>query len=122
MAHPFRTCRKLRAEYPFYQLVSVIGSVLLLSAYGGLQTGVVKADSYFYQIGNLLGAACLTYSVISPFNSGVFITKAMWTLFSIVGLYKLIRTARRRSGTPAPATAAGPADAEMDPREGDARR
>ncbi len=105
---------------PFYQFVSIIGSVLLLSAYGGLQTGLTKPDSFFYQIANLFGAACLTYSVISPFNSGVFITEAMWTLFSIGGLYKLIRTARRRSATPAPAPApaAGPADPEMDPKMG----
>lgn len=97
---------------PFYQAVSVIGSVLLLAAYAGLQTGRVKSDSYFYQLANLFGAACLTYSVIEPFNTGVFITEIMWTIFSIVGLYKLIKTARGRAGTPAPA--AGPAD--PDPR------
>lgn len=107
---------------PFYQLVSVIGSVLLLAAYGGLQAGLVKANSYFYQIANLFGAACLTYSVISPFNSGVFITEVMWTLFSIAGLYKLVQIARRRSETPAPVPAAGPADPEIDPRVGDTRR
>ncbi len=92
---------------PFYQLVSIIGSVLLLAAYAGLQIGYVQAKSYFYQLANLFGAACLTYSVIEPFNSGVFITELAWTAFSIVGLWKLIGTARKRKAT---AAAAGGVD------------
>lgn len=94
---------------PFYQAVSVIGSVLLLVAYGGLQTGYLDAGtSYIYQTFNLFGAACLTYSVIEPFNSGVFITEFCWTFFSLVGLYKLIRLARSNAATQEPA---GPGDA-----------
>lgn len=89
---------------PFYQVVSIIGSVLLLTAYGGLQIGVFDArTSYLYQFLNLFGAACLTYSVIEPFNSGVFITESVWTIFSIVGLIKLFRIRRAtRAGVTAP--------------------
>lgn len=85
---------------PLYQAVSVVGSLLLLTAYAGLQTGYLNvATSYIYQYFNLFGAACLAYSVIQPFNSGVFITEFAWTLFSIVGLAKLfrIRNANRAS-------------------------
>lgn len=81
---------------PLSQVVSIIGSVLLLAAYGGLQTGYLKTDSYAYQLGNLFGAACLTYSVIAPFNTGVFITEAAWTIFSIVGLVKIGTTMRKK--------------------------
>lgn len=35
-----------------------------------MQTGCIKTTSYFYQFSNLVGAACLTYSVIVPFNTG----------------------------------------------------
>ena len=77
---------------PLYQAVSVVGSVLLLAAYAGLQTGRLDpSTSYVYQLFNLVGAACLTYSVIEPFNSGVFLTEFCWTIFSIVGLVKLLR-------------------------------
>ena len=80
---------------PFYQLVSIAGSVLLLVAYGGLQLGILNArTSYVYQLFNVFGAACLTYSVIEPFNSGVFITESCWTVFSIIGLVKLRRIHR----------------------------
>lgn len=104
---------------PLYQLVSIVGSVQLLAAYAGLQTGLVKAESYFYQIANLLGAACLTYSVIKPFNSGVFLTESVWTVFSIVGLYKLTRGARAKVGPPVPvAQAAGPMDPDAQTDDG----
>lgn len=77
---------------PFYQAVSIVGSVLLLTAYAGLQTGYLDpSTSYVYQYFNLFGAACLTYSVIQPFNTGVFITELCWTVFSIVGVVKLVR-------------------------------
>lgn len=77
---------------PLYQAVSVVGSVLLLAAYAGLQTGRINpSTSYVYQLFNLVGAACLTYSVIEPFNSGVFLTEFCWTIFSLVGLVKLLR-------------------------------
>ncbi len=77
---------------PFYQAVSIVGSVLLLTAYAGLQTRYLNpTTSYIYQFFNLFGAACLTYSVIEPFNSGVFITEFCWTAFSIVGVVKLFR-------------------------------
>lgn len=98
---------------PFYQFVSIVGSVLLLAAYGGLQIGVLDAGtSYVYQLFNLFGAACLTYSVIEPFNSGVFITEFFWTIFSVIGLVKLVRVGRTRRGggtPPDPAQAKHPA-------------
>lgn len=99
---------------PFYQLVSIIGSVLLLTAYGGLQIGVLNArTSYLYQFFNLFGAACLTYSVIEPFNSGVFITESVWTIFSVIGLVKLFgirRDNRQAAALGEPSEAARPTD------------
>ncbi|MGV8846695.1 CBU_0592 family membrane protein [Tessaracoccus sp.] len=81
---------------PLYQVVSVIGSILLLTAYAGMQTGHIKTTTYFYQIANLVGAACLTYSVIKPFNTGVFITEFVWSIFSLIGLYKTVTTVRKK--------------------------
>ncbi|MDN5764813.1 MAG: transporter [Humibacillus sp.] len=98
---------------PLYQAVSVVGSVLLLAAYAGLQTGKLNpSTSYIYQLFNLVGAACLTYSVIEPFNSGVFITEFCWTIFSIVGVVKLVRMRdanRAAAEADAPEEAARPA-------------
>ncbi|MEO6998075.1 MAG: transporter [Terracoccus sp.] len=98
---------------PLYQAVSVVGSVLLLAAYAGLQTGRLNpSTSYIYQLFNLVGAACLTYSVIEPFNTGVFITEFCWSIFSIVGLVKLLRmrnASRLAAETNAPEEAARPA-------------
>ena len=98
---------------PLYQEVSVVGSVLLLTAYAGLQTGYLNpSTSYVYQFFNLFGAAFLTYSVIEPFITGVFITEFCWTLFSIVGVVKLVRmrkASRDAAAVDAPEEAARPA-------------
>ncbi|MDO5737123.1 MAG: hypothetical protein Q4P15_11685 [Propionibacteriaceae bacterium] len=80
---------------PLSQVVSVIGSILLLSAYGGMQTGHLKTTSYLYQFANFFGAAFLTYSVIEPFNTGVFMTEFLWSIFSLIGIYKTVRILRR---------------------------
>lgn len=97
---------------PLYQAVSVVGSVLLLAAYAGLQTGRLNpSTSYIYQLFNLVGAACLTYSVIEPFNFGVFLTEFCWSMFSIVGLVKLLRmrnAGRLAAQSDAPEEAARP--------------
>lgn len=96
---------------PLSQVVSIVGSVLLLAAYGAMQTGYLKTDTYTYQLLNLFGAACLTYSVIQPFNSGVFVTEVAWTIFSIVGLWKIALTVRRKRAK-ADGSAAGLDDAQ----------
>lgn len=102
-------------QIPFGPHVSVVGSVLLLVAYALLQLGVKGADSYIYQWFNLIGAACLTYSVIAPFNVGVFVTEFCWTCFSILGVYKTWRVAtnRREKRLAEEAAAAGPAGPAM---------
>ncbi|KAA8724010.1 CBU_0592 family membrane protein [Corynebacterium spheniscorum] len=74
---------------PFAQAVSLIGSVMLLGAYGLLNLGKFTPQSYGYQWMNVIGAAGLTYSVIEPLNVGVFITELIWTLIGLVGVFKI---------------------------------
>lgn len=99
-------------QIPFGPHVSVLGSVLLLVAYALLQLGIKGPESYLYQWFNLIGAACLTYSVIAPFNVGVFVTEFCWTCFTLIGLYRTWRVARnrreKREADAAAAAAAGP--------------
>lgn len=82
---------------PLAQLVSLIGSVMLLAAYGMLNLGKVTPKSYLYQWMNVIGAAALTYSVIKPFSVGVFITEGVWTLIGLFGVYKIWHAKKKES-------------------------
>lgn len=88
---------------PFAQQISLIAPIALLAAYGLLTAGKLTADNYSYQWMNVIGAAALTYSVISPMNIGVFITEAIWTLIGVFGVVKIYL--KRKKGAAAPATA-----------------
>lgn len=79
---------------PYAQEISLIAPLLLLLAFGLLNAGKLTADHYSYQWMNAIGAAALTYSVIKPFNVGVFITELLWTL---IGLYGVLKIYRKRS-------------------------
>ncbi|MDO5700031.1 MAG: hypothetical protein Q4P36_00970 [Bowdeniella nasicola] len=92
---------------PAAALVSIIGSVLFLGAFGALNTGLLDSQSYPYQIANFLGAACFTYTALAPFNAGLFITEAAWALIGIYGIITVMRTAKAKSAKKNAATLEG---------------
>ncbi|QJC22737.1 transporter [Arcanobacterium buesumense] len=81
---------------PALEVVSIIGSVFFILGFGALNLGWVNSESYSYQFANILGALCFTYTAISPFNAGLFITEAVWALIGIYGAWKIMRIARDR--------------------------
>ena len=83
---------------PFAATISLVASAALLVAYGPLNTGKLTPDDYAYQWLNAIGAAALTYSVIKPFNVGVFIIEALWTLIALYGVFKIWRARRAKEG------------------------
>ncbi|MCZ9309025.1 CBU_0592 family membrane protein [Corynebacterium uberis] len=84
---------------PLSAPVSLFGTVCFLAAFGALNAGLLKSDSYLYQSLNLVGAACFTYTAISPFNPGLFITEFVWAVFGAYGIFKIYRTAMRRKAS-----------------------
>lgn len=92
---------------PLAQPISLIAPIALLLAYGLLTAGKVTADHYSYQWMNVIGAAALTYSVIDPFNVGVFITEAIWTLIGLFGVVKIFLKRRKAKAAQSGADGAG---------------
>ncbi|MCZ9309026.1 CBU_0592 family membrane protein [Corynebacterium uberis] len=88
---------------PFAAPISIVASVALLAGFALLNMGKLTPDHYTYQWLNAIGAAALTYSAIQPFNVGVVITEAIWTLIALFGVVKIWR--KRSKGAPAPAAA-----------------
>ncbi|PFG28929.1 putative permease [Corynebacterium renale] len=81
---------------PFQTEISLAASVVLLLAFALLNLGKLTPEHYTYQWANAIGAAFLTYTCIKPFNVGVFITEALWTLIGLYGVYKIYRTRKKR--------------------------
>lgn len=80
---------------PFANEIGMIAPLSLLLAFFLLNLGKLTADHYTYQWMNVIGAAALTYSVISPMNIGVFVTEVLWTLIGVYGVVKIFLKRRK---------------------------
>lgn len=69
--------------------IGIVAGVCFVVAFGLLNFGVLTSKSPLYQSLNLLGALGFTYTAISPFNPGLFITETVWALVALYGLWKI---------------------------------
>jgi hypothetical protein len=73
------------------QLVSFVGALLILVAYGGHQMGWINPRSAAYNVLNAVGSAVLGYIALHPFQIGFVLLESVWTLISV---YALVRPRR----------------------------
>lgn len=85
---------------PFANEIGLIAPIALLLAFFLLNLGKLTADHYTYQWLNVVGAAALTYTVISPINVGVLVTEVLWTLIGVYGVIKIFLKRRKAENTP----------------------
>lgn len=76
--------------------IGIIGGILFVIAFGGLNAGFFKSDSYVYQFLNFLGASAFVYTALKPFNVGLFVTEFVWAIVALYGVAKIWQTAQRR--------------------------
>lgn len=69
--------------------IGIVAGICFVIGFGLLNFGVLTSKSPIYQTLNLLGALGFTYTAISPFNPGLFITEAVWAIVALFGLYKI---------------------------------
>lgn len=72
-----------------YEIGLAAGACFVI-AFGLLNFGVLKSTSSTYQVLNLLGALGFTYTALSPFNPGLFITEVVWAVVAIFGIWKIL--------------------------------
>lgn len=70
-------------------IVGIIGVVLIIAAFFLLQAGRISAQSYAYQLSNLVGAICLLYSLYYHWNLASVIIEILWLIISIYGLIRV---------------------------------
>ena len=82
--------------YGWYDLLGIIGVVLILATYMLLQLEKLSATSFLYSATNGLGASLILVSLIYEFNLSAFIIEAFWLLISIYGVVRYFSRNRSR--------------------------
>jgi hypothetical protein len=70
------------------QLIGIIGALLVLSAYLGLQRGWLRAEDRRYDILNFLGAGMLAYVAILDRQWGFILLEGVWALAALPGVLR----------------------------------
>lgn len=74
--------------FDIYQVIGFIGMLFIVWAYFLLQAGKNGIDSLYYQLLNLIGAVLLLISLFVHFNLGSFIIEVFWIIITLFGMYK----------------------------------
>jgi hypothetical protein len=74
------------------QLVQVLGSLLILSAFVAAQRGRLSTTSRLYLTLNLVGASVLTVLAAHERQLGFLLLESVWALVAAHGLYALARS------------------------------
>ena len=74
-----------------FQIISLAGAILVLTAFAAQQLGRLAAEMRTYQILNLIGGFCLAVAAVATRNYGFILLEGTWTLASAYGLWKLLR-------------------------------
>lgn len=84
----------------WYDLVGLLGTLLILAAYFLLQVRRLSGTGVVYPTLNLFGAAGILVSLLGTFNLSVFLLEAAWILVSAYGIWQGWKTGqdpRRRA-------------------------
>lgn len=75
------------------QVVSFVGALMILVAYGGHQMGWMNSRSTPYNMLNAIGSGILGYIALHPFQIGFVVLEGVWTLISLYALARPRKTA-----------------------------
>lgn len=78
----------------WYDIVGLIGTVMILVAYFLLQAGKLAGNGLKYQLLNLFGAAGVLVSLLGTFNLSVFLLECAWVLVSAYGIFRSLQARR----------------------------
>ena len=75
-------------EYGIYDLLGVIGSLIIIAAYFATQRGWVEASDWRFPLANLIGALLILLSLMVAWNLAAFVMEVFWLAISIYGLVR----------------------------------
>jgi NADH:ubiquinone oxidoreductase subunit 6 (subunit J) len=74
-----------------YQLISLIGAILILFAFAAVQMRRMESQSVSYQSLNLAGGVCLCIAAVASMQYGFILLEGSWAVLSAHGLLRIIR-------------------------------
>ena len=75
-------------EYGIYDLLGVIGSLIIIAAYFATQRGWVEAADWRFPLANLIGAVLILFSLMAAWTLAAFVMEFFWMAISIYGLVR----------------------------------
>ena len=73
------------------QIISVIGAILILAAYLGVQAKLLAAGKPLFSMLNLVGSAALAYVAIVEEQMGFILLEGAWAAISLAILVRVLR-------------------------------
>lgn len=73
-----------------FQIISLIGALLILAAFGASQAGKLGNETVAYQLLNLAGGACLFTTACVTRQYGFILLEGAWVILSAWALRKII--------------------------------
>jgi hypothetical protein len=74
-----------------FQIVSLVGAILILSAFAAQQLGRLAAETRTYQMLNLIGGLFLFVAATAARQYGFILLEGTWTVASAYGLWRVSR-------------------------------
>lgn len=74
-----------------YQVISLIGAILILFAFAAAQMRRMKQESVSYQALNFFGGICLCIAAVAALQYGFILLEGSWAILSAHGLWRVIR-------------------------------
>ena len=81
----------------WYDLVGLLGTVLVVGSYFLLQSGRLSGTGLPYQLINIAGSTCILVSLVGGFNLSVALLQCTWIAISIFGIVRGLRARRLSS-------------------------
>lgn len=72
----------------FYQVMAMLGAVLVLGAYAALQRGWLTASRRLFSALNFVGAGLLTWVAVVDGRLGFILLEGAWAVMSLPGLLR----------------------------------